>query len=183
MATGTSKFQRIVIIVIGVVMVVGTLGFYFITIFANNSQQQTQHQQQQDRQKAIKDHLASVKPLDGYSAAPFDAGSVTQLTQEDLVPGTGAEVAASSTVTANYFGWLPDGTIFDSTNKNGTTTPVDFQLNQVIKGWTDGLVGMKEGGVRKLVIPADQAYGQQGSNGIIPPNTPLTFIVQLTKVK
>lgn len=180
----TSKAQRISIIVIGVVMVVGTLGFYFVTILTNGSQANTQQQQQQSQADAIKQHLASVKPLDGYSAAAFDAASVTALQQEDLVPGTGAEVAASSTVTANYFGWMPDGTIFDSTNKNGTTTAVDFQLSQVIKGWSTGLVGMKEGGVRKLVIPADQAYGAQGdSNGIIPPNTPLTFIVELTKVK
>lgn len=180
----TSKVQRVGIIIIGVVMVVGTLGFYFITILAGNGDQQNQQQQQkQSQEQAIKDHLASVKPLDGYASDKFDAASVTQLTQEDLVPGSGAEVVAGSTVTANYFGWLPDGTIFDSTNKNGTTTPVDFPLTQVIKGWTDGLVGMKEGGVRKLVIPADQAYGAQGSNGIIPPNTPLTFIIQLTKVK
>ncbi|HEX4662722.1 MAG TPA: FKBP-type peptidyl-prolyl cis-trans isomerase [Candidatus Saccharimonadales bacterium] len=180
----TSKAQRISIIVIAVVLVGGTLGLYFVTIFSNGNQAATQQNQQQTKDQAIKDHLAAVKPLDGYTAAAFDAASVTALQQEDLVPGTGAEVAATSTVTANYFGWMPDGTIFDSTNKNGTTTAVDFQLSQVIKGWSTGLVGMKEGGVRKLVIPADQAYGPTGdSNGIIPANTPLTFIVELTKVK
>jgi FKBP-type peptidyl-prolyl cis-trans isomerase len=180
----TSKVQRVSIIVVAAIMVVGTLGFYFITIFAGNDQNASQQQQQQSQADAIKQHLASVKPLDGYSAAPFDGATVTDLQQEDLVPGTGAEVTVGSTVTANYFGWMPDGTIFDSTNKNGTTTPADIPLANVIPGWKTGLVGMKEGGVRKLVIPADQAYGAQGdSNGIIKPNTPLTFIIQVTKVK
>jgi FKBP-type peptidyl-prolyl cis-trans isomerase FkpA len=187
----TSTAQRVGIITIAVVMVVGTLGFYFLLIMTNSQdaamqKQQAELQKQVEAQQktAAEERKKSVKPLDGYAATPFDAASVKTLVKEDLVVGSGKEVPAGATISANYFGWLPDGTIFDSTNINGTATPVEFPLGKVIKGWTDGIPGMKEGGVRKLVIPADQAYGATGSQGGgIAPNTPLTFIVQIKGVK
>lgn len=123
-----------------------------------------------------------MRSLDGYVEAAFDAASVTTLSKEDLVVGDGAEVQPGVTIKANYFGWTPDGQIFDSTNKGGTVEPASFPLNQVIKGWTDGIPGMKVGGVRKLTIPADQAYGPTGSSPFIAPNTPLTFIVQVLEI-
>lgn len=105
-----------------------------------------------------------------------------KLTITDETVGTGAEAKAGDTVTVNYVGMLPDGTVFDASAKHGQ--PFSFQLgaHQVIAGWDQGLVGMKVGGKRKLVIPPDLAYGSQGAGGVIPPNATLIFEVELVKV-
>ncbi len=123
------------------------------------------------------------EPLTGYSAEPFDKSSVAGLKVEELKPGDGQAATADSTVKANYFGWTSDGKIFDSSQRGETATPVEFPLNGVIKGWTNGLTGVKAGAVVKLIIPADQAYGASGSPPNIGPNEPLEFIVQLVEVK
>jgi hypothetical protein len=99
----------------------------------------------------------------------------------DVKVGTGQAVKSTDTITANYTGWLTDGTKFDSSLDRGQ--PSQFSLNQVIKGWTQGLVGMKIGGERRLLIPGDLAYGAnppQGSN--IPPNATLIFDVSLVSI-
>ena len=95
--------------------------------------------------------------------------------------GTGAEAKADSTVTAKYTGKLADGTVFDSTDKHGGA-PISFPLSGVIKGWQQGIPGMKVGGKRTLVIPPELGYGAQGTSGI-PPNSTLTFEIELTDVK
>lgn len=184
----TTRSQRIGIWVIAVVMVVGTIGSFFVVIFANNNAVKEQADQQklmEDYQKQMEAAAAknaeASKPLEGYSAEPFDAASVKELKVETLVQGDGVEATESSTVNANYFGWTADGKIFDSTNKDGTVTPIDFGLNQVIQGWTKGLTGVKAGSTVKLVIPADQAYGTTTQGG--QPAGPLTFIVELKEVK
>jgi peptidylprolyl isomerase len=178
----TRKSQRIIIWIIAVVMTVGTLGAYFVVILANDSAQNDAAKQQEVEQQIREQAQKANQPLKGYAVAPFDKASVTELKVETLKEGTGAAASPSSTVSANYFGWTSDGTIFDSTTKNGVTTPIDFGLNQVITGWTEGLTGIKEGSVVKLTIPADKAYGSQGG-GSIGPNEPLVFIVELVKVK
>lgn len=109
----------------------------------------------------------------------------TQLEITDEVVGTGAEAQAGDTVTVNYVGALLDGTVFDaSANHPETKDGFSFVLGagRVIKGWDQGVAGMKVGGTRKLVIPADLAYGSQ-ANGPIPANSPLVFEVQLLKVQ
>lgn len=93
--------------------------------------------------------------------------------------GSGASPKATDTVTVHYEGRLIDGTVFDSSVKRGE--PATFALNQVIKGWTEGLQLMKEGGEYTFYIPAALAYGEQG-NPSIPPNSVLIFDVQLIKV-
>ncbi len=184
----TSRSQRIAIWVIAIVMAVGTIGSFFIFMLpAANTPVKSQAEIDQAKmieeyRKQQEETKKTLRPLDGYSAAPFDAASVTELKVEELVPGTGKDVAATSTINANYFGWSADGKIFDSTNKNGTTTPIDFPLTGVIKGWTEGLTGTKEGGVYKLIIPADKAYGSV-DNGMGSPTGPLTFIVEVKSVK
>lgn len=110
--------------------------------------------------------------------------NVTQLQATDEVVGTGAPAAAGDTITVQYVGALTDGTVFDASAKRGTEG-FTFALGagQVIKGWDEGLVGMKEGGKRILVIPASFAYGNQAVGDIIPANATLIFEVELVKVQ
>ena len=106
----------------------------------------------------------------------------TELMISDIVVGTGAEATPGSTVTVNYTGALPDGTVFDSSIGRG---PFTFGLGagQVIRGWDEGVAGMKVGGKRRLVIPADKAYGNQAVGGVIPANATLLFEVELLSVQ
>jgi peptidylprolyl isomerase len=185
----TPTHQRIGIWIIAVVMIIGTIGSFAVIILANNNQKIDQAQQQKaydDYMKQVKDqaakNAAASKPLDGYSAEAFDPASVTELKVDTLIQGDGAAATATSTVNANYFGWTSDGKIFDSTNKNGTTTPIDFSLSQVIQGWTKGLTGVKAGSTVKLTIPTDMAYGATAAQSGQPAG-PLMFIVELKSVK
>jgi FKBP-type peptidyl-prolyl cis-trans isomerase len=104
------------------------------------------------------------------------------LQYEDLVEGTGAEAQSGKTVDVHYVGTLANGTQFDSSRSRNK--PFTFRLGagMVIKGWDEGVVGMKIGGKRKLVIPAHLGYGASGAGGVIPPNAQLTFEVELLKV-
>ena len=94
--------------------------------------------------------------------------------------GTGATPTAEDTVEVHYHGTLTDGTVFDSSVERGKT--ISFPLNRVIKGWTEGLQTMKEGGKTKFVIPADLAYGENGAPPKIPGGATLVFEVELFKV-
>ncbi|MGD0881062.1 MAG: FKBP-type peptidyl-prolyl cis-trans isomerase [Acidimicrobiales bacterium] len=106
----------------------------------------------------------------------------TQLESADLIVGTGATAVAGDTITTNYVGaCYSNGKVFDSSWTDGA--PISFPLGegQVIPGWDQGLVGMKVGGRRELIIPSNLAYGATGK-GPIGPNSALIFIVDLTKV-
>ena len=103
---------------------------------------------------------------------------------EDLAIGEGSEAQDFNKVVVNYTGTLEDGSIFDSSLKPGRT-PFTFTLGvgSVIKGWDLGVKGMKVGGKRKLTIPADLGYGNNGAGNVIPPNATLTFEVELLEVE
>ncbi len=178
----TTKSQRIGIWIIAVVLAVGTIGSFFVIILANNNQKIDQDNAQKEYQKLIEDMRKSNKPLDGYSIQKFDADSVKELKVETLKEGDGAVLAADSTITANYFGWTSEGSIFDSTNKDGKVAPIDFSLSGVIKGWTQGLTGVKVGSTVRLTIPADMAYGNI-DDGSGRPTGPLMFIVEVKALK
>jgi FKBP-type peptidyl-prolyl cis-trans isomerase len=106
----------------------------------------------------------------------------------DVTRGKGEEVKPGASVTVRYIGWLTDGTVFDGTHKDpspqlGKGEPVTFGLDSLIRGWRDGLVGMKVGGVRRLLIPPELAYGEQGAGRGIPPNATLVFTIEVMKVE
>lgn len=105
------------------------------------------------------------------------------LVYEDLIVGNGKMADPGLQVSVHYTGWLTDGTKFDSSLDRGQ--PLQFTLGQgeVIRGWDEGIKGMRVGGKRKLTIPPDMAYGSQGSSGVIPPNATLVFEVQLLGVR
>ena len=102
---------------------------------------------------------------------------------EDLQIGTGQEAQAGQIVSVHYVGTLVDGKKFDSSRDRNQ--PFDFSLGagQVIKGWDEGIVGMKEGGKRKLTIPPALGYGDRGAGGVIPPGATLVFEVELLTIK
>jgi len=101
---------------------------------------------------------------------------------QDEVLGEGAPAQAGDTVTVHYVGRLTDGKVFDSSVDRGEPFVFSLGAGQVIKGWDEGLVGMKEGGKRILIIAPDYGYGSQGV-GPIPPNSTLIFEVQLIKTE
>jgi len=96
--------------------------------------------------------------------------------------GTGAEAKKGDNVEVHYTGWLKDGTKFDSSKDRGKPFTFPLGAGRVIKGWDEGVAGMKVGGKRKLIIPYELAYGEQGRPPVIPPKAELTFEVELLKV-
>ncbi len=148
---------RIAVIVILLLVIAG--GAYFIFFSPKSSQK---------------------KPA---SASGNSVTTSSGLQYQDLVVGTGAEAKAGSTVSVNYTGWLENGTKFDSSLDRGQPFSFTLGAGQVIRGWDEGVVGMKVGGKRKLVIPANLAYGAQGAGGVIPPNATLIFEVDLLNVQ
>ena len=112
-----------------------------------------------------------------YGNAVKTASGLRYITQTE---GTGKMPLATDQVTVHYTGYLLNGTKFDSSVDRGQ--PATFGLNQVIKGWTEGLQLMKEGGKTKFIIPSELGYGANGAGGVIPPNAWLVFDVELIKV-
>ena len=108
---------------------------------------------------------------------------VPEMKSEDLTVGSGDEATTGKTVSVHYTGTLTDGSKFDSSLDRGK--PFEFQLGagRVIKGWDQGVVGMKVGGKRKLTIPSDLAYGARGFPPVIPPNSTLVFEIELLGVR
>ena len=97
--------------------------------------------------------------------------------------GTGAEAVAGKTAVVHYTGWLMNGTKFDSSLDRNQPFSFPLGAGQVIKGWDEGVQGMKVGGKRTLVIPPELGYGSRGAGGVIPPNATLKFEVQLLDVR
>ena len=110
----------------------------------------------------------------------------TGLQYEDTTVGSGAEAAAGQHVSVHYTGWLYNngvkGTKFDSSKDRGDPFSFALGAGQVIRGWDEGVQGMRVGGTRVLVIPAQLGYGARGAGGVIPPNATLMFEVELLGV-
>lgn len=175
MATKGQRASAFVIAFIFLLTSVGASGAIIYSILtdddeANLSQEETQTTQPQE------------DSLEGTKLADFEpVGSVAKLEIIDVKEGTGETVKKGDTVTAHYTGALAkDGTIFQSSKDIGE--PVTFALNQVIEGWQEGVPGMKVGGIRRLIIPAEQAYGAQSPSPNIPANSDLVFDIELFSI-
>ncbi len=121
---------------------------------------------------------------------PPPGGSVAELQRLDTRAGTGTVATSGSDVTVHYTGWLYDenapdkhGLKFDSSVDRGQPFTFLLGAGQVIRGWDEGVAGMKVGGKRTLLIPADLGYGSNGAGGVIPPGASLVFDVELLDVK
>jgi FKBP-type peptidyl-prolyl cis-trans isomerase len=119
------------------------------------------------------------------SASDKPGGTVklpSGLQYEDITIGTGPEVTTGKVIDCFYTGWLKNGTKFDS-NVGKKPLSIRVGAGEVIRGWDEGIPGMKEGGKRKLLIPPDMAYGAPGRPPVIPPYSDLIFEVEVVKVK
>ncbi len=165
------KTRRVIIITIVIAFVVSSIGFSGLVIWelskdsSNSSQTATS-----DIQKQLEEQMKQQ-----------NQGGKVEST--DIQVGTGAEATEGKTVTVHYTGTLTDGKKFDSSLDRGQ--PFSFQLgaNEVIKGWDQGVTGMKVGGKRKLVIPPELAYGEASPSADIPANSTLVFEIELLDVQ
>lgn len=192
----TKRSQKIFIWAMAVVMLVGTIGTYAALILSNQNASVEQEKLRKAQDTYMKEYKEYQKKTEAQGAelskkyydtfkqyesrvGTFDS-KVTELKKEDLAQGSGDEVKKDSTFYAYYLGWTPDGKVFDgSIDGDKLKAPFKVQSGGVITGWTEGAEGMKKGGVRLLTIPAEKAYGKQGSGEKIPPNTPLTFVIMV----
>lgn len=170
---------RVFILVIVVVFFVSSFTLSAMVLweqFFSNSDDNNQVATEQQEQQQNKENT-----LQGTKLADFTPiESVDKLQIIDTQVGDGDEVKAGDTVTAHYTGALAkDGTIFQSSHDMGQ--PIAFSLGGVIQGWQAGVPGMKVGGKRRLIIPAEQAYGSQAQSGI-PANSDLVFDIELVKI-
>ena len=138
-------------------------------------------------------YLSSLMAIVVLTLAVGVGGSMAESNQEVTTPsglkyvdqtvGTGDVAVAGKNVSVHYTGWLENGKKFDSSVDRGQPFSFPLGAGRVIKGWDEGVQGMKVGGKRKLTIPSDLGYGSRGAGGVIPPNATLIFDVELLGVR
>ena|SRR3972149_2348167 len=170
-------------LIVGVIIAAGASGIYFILnqqapaveIKKNPEEEPMKfiQDQNQNKNQNTNSQAQSVSPTP----------SVKELKIEDEKLGEGAEVKSGDTIVIHYTGTLENGQKFDSSLDRGQPFETQIGVGKVIKGWDQGVIGMKVGGKRKLTIPSNLAYGEQGIPEAIPPNATLVFELELLEIK
>lgn len=136
---------------------------------------------------AVPDTSDKPTSIDQKAPAPANPSSInpssTSMTIHTDKEGTGPEIKSGQTAEVHYVGKLTNGTTFDASKPRGSTFAFTLGAGQVIKGWDQGVLGMKVGEVRTLTIPPELGYGATGAGGVIPPNATLIFEVELVSIK
>lgn len=178
MATANDVGKRVGAFLLALLFLATTVAFTVAVIAQIRQTDKAASTQLEEQSKTQEAQLKGTK-LENFTPI----SKVDSLQIVDLTVGTGDEVSPTSTVTAHYTGALAsDGTIFESSLDSGQ--PATFPLNQVIKGWAEGVPGMKIGGKRRLIIPYVLAYGEAGRPaGGIPPKADLVFDIELFAVE
>ncbi|MDR2063986.1 MAG: FKBP-type peptidyl-prolyl cis-trans isomerase [Candidatus Nomurabacteria bacterium] len=200
--SNTTFWQRFGVMIVAVLMIGSTVALYVGIILSSKNgnvvaeqitpEKQARFQELLDAHSAEEKSLAAEQAL-GLSPLYYDtfnqyrdrvkafnsadANNLTEVKTEDLLVGDGEEIGESTQYSMYYIGWLPDETMFDSSFEGSTLA---FPLNSdssYIDGWTEGVQGMKIGGVREITIPSSKAYGSGGSGDVIPADTPLKFVI------
>ncbi len=174
------KRDRVFAIVVTALFLFTSLGLSLLVIYENAHPSKSNNQSNTNSSNTAS---SSTKKVAGTKLSGFaPVADVTQLKSTDLKVGTGQAVSPGANVTVYYTGAVAStGIIFQSTSDTGQ--PASFSLDQVIQGWTQGIPGMKVGGTRQLLIPANEAYGASPPAGSgIPANAPLVFNVTLLSI-
>lgn len=184
----TSTGQRVGIWIIAGAMILGTLAGFIAMVLAPTNQAADQAKAEKEFQQQIAQYCkeqasanSGLSPLEGYKATAFEGSDVKSVEKKVLKAGNGDKLTKTSTIMANYFGWQSDGRVFDSTNKKGKVTPIEFSLSGVIAGWTEGLNGLRVGSVVELTIPADKGYGDVQDISCSPTGA-LKFVIEIKKL-
>jgi FKBP-type peptidyl-prolyl cis-trans isomerase len=175
--------QRVAAFILAGVFFVSSVALTGFVIWQIRKDSQATTSQNLPEQTPTNSNQQETTKLEGTKLANFTpiTTQVTELQKIDLVVGTGKEATAGANITVHYTGALAaTGEIFESSKDSGN--PATFGLNGLIKGWQDGIPGMKEGGTRRLVIPYAQAYGEAGSPPKIPAKSDLVFDIELISV-
>lgn len=191
MASNVKPHQRAFALTIAIIFLVTTLATSVLVVMAildenkqNDAISQTDPAATNNSALTQDCAISSVAGAAGTAPEIFKpSGDVTALETTDIEPGTGDVIKAGDCIIAKYYGSLATtGAVFDENFTKETALQVKIGTGSVIPGWDEGIVGMKVGGTRRLVIPADKAYGDQGSE-TIPANSDLVFVVKITEIK
>lgn len=176
------RTQRVVSFLLATIFIASTIGAVLLVFIQSNDASEADKVSTESTAKQ-EDNSTNANKMEGKMLDNFTPTTdrVGKLEFKDVVEGTGAEVTATSTITAHYTGALvATGVIFQSSKDSGQ--PFTSPLSNLIEGWKQGIPGMKAGGVRRLTIPAELAYGSAGSGNSIPPDSDLVFDIELISV-
>lgn len=187
MATHTSLRDRIIAGTGAVLFLGSALAFTVFAIIDTRNQSGKQDQLSQTEINKLKNTCAAGQNEETLAAPePYkpEGGTVSELQVTDVVEGTGEAAKAGDCLIMKYYGTLAaDGTMFDENFTKPTAFAFQVGSGTVIKGWDEGLIGMKPGGMRRLVIPSDKAYGDAGREPAIPGKATLVFEVKLLRIQ